>query len=171
MAACSPDIALRTPAGEAERARIRELADVGQRISHEMVGTELGYRYDGSPLVCAEPGEPPPDEPRTYVPTSWPGARLPHMWLRDGAALHDRLGDGYTLLRTGRGSSADTAALERAMRATGAPFEVVDIAEDHLRSVYERDLILLRPDLHVVWRGDEAPADPEKVAAVATGRN
>ena len=170
MAACSPDIAQKTPAGEAERARIRELAFVGQRISHEMIGTELGYRYDGSPLVCTEPGEPPPDESRRYSPTTWPGARLPHLWLKDGTALHDRLGDGYTLLRIGRGPSTDTTALERAMHATGAPFEIVDIAEDHLRSVYERDLILLRPDLHVVWRGDEGPADPQKVAAVATGR-
>lgn len=171
MAACSPDIAQKTPAGEAERARIRDLANVGQRISHEMVGTELGYRYDGSPLVCAEAGEAPPDDPRAYVPTSWPGARLPHMWLQDGTALHDRLGDGYTLLRIGRGLSVDTTALERAMGATGAPFVVVDVAEDHLRRVYERDLILLRPDLHVVWRGDHGPSDPEKVAAVATGRN
>lgn len=171
MAACSPDIARKTPAGEAERARIRELAYVGQRISHEMIGTELGYRYDGSPLVCPEPGEPPPDEPRVYVPSTWPGMRLPHMWLQDGTALQDRLGDGYTLLRTGRGRSADTTALEQAMRATGAPFDVVDIPENHLRRVYERDLILLRPDLHVVWRGDTAPADPERVAAIATGRN
>jgi 2-polyprenyl-6-methoxyphenol hydroxylase-like FAD-dependent oxidoreductase len=171
MAACSPDIALKTSAGEAERARVRALANVGQRISHEMVGTELGYRYDGSPLICPEPGEPPPDEPRTYVPTSWPGARLPHMWLRDGTALHDRLGDGYTLLRMGRGTSVDTNALEATMRASGAPFEVVDIPDDDLRRVYERDLILLRPDLHVVWRGDKAPADPQKVAAMATGRN
>ncbi|HTE35661.1 MAG TPA: FAD-dependent oxidoreductase, partial [Reyranella sp.] len=101
MAACSPDLAQKTPAGEAERARIRELAFVGQRISHEMIGTELGYRYDGSPLVCAEPGEPPPDESRRYVPTTWPGARLPHLWLQDGTALHDRLGDGYILLRIG----------------------------------------------------------------------
>lgn len=171
MAACSPDIAQKTPAGEAQRARIRELAIVGQRISHEMIGTELGYRYDRSPLVCVEEGEPPPDDSRHYVPTTWPGARLPHMWLQDGTALHDRLGDGYTLLRIGRGPLADTTSLEQAMRATGAPFEVVDVAEEHLRSVYGRDLILLRPDLHVVWRGDAGPSDSRQVAAVATGRN
>ena len=45
-----------------------------------------------------------------------PGMRLPHMWLQDGTALQDRLGDGYTLLRTGRGPSVDTTALEQAMR-------------------------------------------------------
>ena len=32
-----------------------------------------------------------------------------------------------------------------------------------------RDLLLARPDLHVVWRGDQPPADPQRVAAVATG--
>ena len=26
--------------------------------------------------------------------------------------------------------------------------------------LYERDLVLLRPDQHVAWRGDTAPADP-----------
>jgi len=74
-------------------------------------------------------------------------------------------------LRMGRGTSVETNALEATMRASGAPFEVVDIPDDDLRRVYERDLILPRPDLHVVWRGDQQPADPRKVAAVATGRN
>lgn len=170
QAACPPDLASDTPAGRAAREKIREIANVGQRISHEMLGTELGYRYDGSPLVCAESGEPPEDHPMTYAPTTWPGARLPHMWLEDGSALHDRLGDGYMLLRIGGGTRADTAAFEAAMRATGAPFAVVDVPEIGLRSVYERDLLLLRPDLHVAWRGDTAPSVPDRVAAVATGR-
>ncbi|MDP1963087.1 MAG: FAD-dependent monooxygenase [Reyranella sp.] len=170
MAACTADIALDTPAGRAERAKVRELANVGQRISHEMVGTELGYRYDASPLICGEAGERPEDLALEYRPTTWPGARLPHMWLADGTALHDRLGDGFTLLRIGAGTCVDTGALERAMRAAGAPFIVVDVDEPGLRRVYERDLLLLRPDLHVVWRGDEAPADPDRIASVVTGR-
>ncbi len=170
MAACTPEIALDTPAGRAERAKVRELANVGQRISHEMVGTELGYRYDGSPLICGEAGEGPDDLAMEYRPTTWPGARLPHLWLADGTALHDRLGDGFTLLRIGAGTRIDTAALERAMRATGAPLIVVDVSQPGLRAVYERDLLLLRPDLHVAWRGDEEPADPERIAAVVTGR-
>jgi 2-polyprenyl-6-methoxyphenol hydroxylase-like FAD-dependent oxidoreductase len=169
QAACTPDLAKDTPAGRAARDRVRELANVGQRISHEMLGTELGYRYDGSVLICSEPGEPPEDNPMDYVPTTWPGARLPHMWLQDGAALHDQLGDGYTLLRIGPGTRANTAALENAMRATGVPFAVFDVPEGDLRRVYQRDLLLLRPDLHVAWRSDEAPADPCRVAAAATG--
>jgi hypothetical protein len=29
--------------------------------------------------------------------------------------------------------------------------------------------LLLRPDMHVVWRGNDAPTEPEKLAALATG--
>jgi hypothetical protein len=38
-----------------------------------------------------------------------------------------------------------------------------------VRDIYGFDLLLLRPDLHVVWRGQVAPAEPEKLAALATG--
>jgi hypothetical protein len=43
------------------------------------------------------------------------------------------------------------------------------IDEPAPRDVYGYDMILLRPDLHVVWRGNGAPSDPAQVAAVATG--
>jgi hypothetical protein len=35
--------------------------------------------------------------------------------------------------------------------------------------VYGFDYLLVRPDLHVVWRGNELPADPEKVVRIVTG--
>jgi hypothetical protein len=35
---------------------------------------------------------------------------------------------------------------------------------------YEIVLLLLRPDLHVVWRGNRLPEDPARLAALATGR-
>jgi hypothetical protein len=102
-----------------------------------------------------------------YVPTSWPGARLPHVWLADGVALHDRIGDSYTILRLG-GTKADGAALAQAFAGYRAPFTVLDVADARPRDVYGHDLLLLRPDLHVVWRGNALP-DAAKLAAVATG--
>ncbi|HLH68927.1 MAG TPA: FAD-dependent monooxygenase [Candidatus Dormibacteraeota bacterium] len=143
--------------------------DQEQRKVTEILGIEAGYRYVGSPLIWPEPGEgPDPDSPR-YVPTTWPGARLPHVWLEDGTALHDRLGQGYTLLRLGR-TRADTTGLEAAIRALGAPLEVLDVPDPAARDLYERDLILVRPDLHVVWRGNRPPDRPGRLAAVATGQ-
>lgn len=158
-----------TPEGAAARAHLAEVADREQRKSNDMIGAELGYRYVDSPIIWPEPGEGPPHEFIDYVPTTWPGARLPHVWLDDGTALHDRIGDGFTLLRLG-GTRADTAALERAVRATGAPLDVLDVADATPREVYQRDLLLLRPDLHVAWRGNEPPGDPERLAAIVTGR-
>jgi Aromatic-ring hydroxylase, C-terminal len=134
----------------------------------EILGIEAGYRYVDSPIVWREPGDgPDPDNP-SYVPTTWPGARLPHVWLSKGAALHDRLGPGYTLLRLG-GTQADTSGLEQAFRKIRAPLDVLDISCERAREIYQFDLILVRPDLHVAWRGNKLPQDVSEIAMVATG--
>jgi len=139
------------------------VAEVEQRKSNEMIGAELGYRYAGSPIIADEPGASEPDF-RQYVPTSWPGARLPHVWLAGHVAIQDRISRGYTLLRF---RDSDTSGLEKAMPP--APFEVLDIRDDHARELYGHDLIFLRPDLHIAWRGNRAPADPGRLAALVTG--
>ena len=163
-----PEIRDATPEGAAARAHLAAVADVEQRKTNEMTGAELGYRYSGSPIVASEPGDGPPDDFVDYVPTAWPGARLPHAWLADGSAMQDFIGDGYTLLRLG-GSTADVAALTRAFAAIGAPFTTLDVQGDAARQVYGYDLLLVRPDMHVVWRGNRPPEQPERLAAMATG--
>lgn len=162
-----PDIRDATPEGQATRDNLACVANVEQRKTNEMIGAELGYRYVGSPVIWDEPGGP-EQLFREYVPTTWPGARLPHVWMHEGRSVHDVIGDGYTLLRLGR-SKADTSGVERAMRALNAPFEVLAIDEDAPRDVYGYDLILVRPDLHVVWRGHTEPSNPAQLAAVVTG--
>jgi 2-polyprenyl-6-methoxyphenol hydroxylase-like FAD-dependent oxidoreductase len=173
-AAYHPGIRRNTPEGAAIRAEMASRFDVEQRKVTEILGIEAGYRYVSSPIVWHEPGEgPDPDNPQ-YVPTTWPGARLPHVWLNDPAApdnriaLHDRMGSGYTLLRLG-GTRVDTSNLERPLRASSAPFDVFKIEDEAAREIYGFDLLLVRPDLHVVWRGNQMPTDAGAVAAVATG--
>ena len=141
-----------------------------QRKSNEMIGAELGYRYTGSPLIAVEPGEAPAVDFIDYRPTTWPGARLPHVWLDDGTAMADRIGfgTGYTLLRLGH-SAADVASLARAFAVLGAPLQILDIGDVRPREIYGYDLLLLRPDLHVAWRGNRLPDAPARLAAMATG--
>jgi 2-polyprenyl-6-methoxyphenol hydroxylase-like FAD-dependent oxidoreductase len=169
-AAYQPNIRDHTPEGAAARAELIRVADVEQRKSNEMIGAELGYRYVGSPLIMEEPGEGPEYDFREYAPTTWPGARLPHVWLADGSAMQDRIGygHGYTLLRLGS-TQASTEALQRAFAALGAPLQVLDIPDPAPRDIYGRDFLLLRPDLHVAWRGNEAPREPEQLARLVTG--
>jgi hypothetical protein len=144
--------------------------DTEQRKVTEILGIECGYRYVDSPVVWPEDGDAPDPDNRAYVPTTWPGFRLPHVWLDDGSALHDRLGFGYTLLRLGA-APPDTSALERSLRASGAPLNVVRVPDARAREIYARDLVLVRPDLHVAWRGNAPPADGDAIAAAITGRS
>ncbi|ANB76228.1 hypothetical protein AYM40_28655 [Paraburkholderia phytofirmans OLGA172] len=80
LAEVRPEIGDDTPSGAAARAHLAEVANVEQRKSNEMIGAELGYRYVDSPIIDNVPGGPQHDL-RAYLPTAWPGARLPHMWL------------------------------------------------------------------------------------------
>ncbi len=167
-AAYQPNIRDKTPEGQMSRMSLTRIANIEQRKSNEMIGAELGYRYRDSPIVWPEVGEGPADNFMRYEPTSLPGARLPHVWLADGTALHDHIGEGYTLLRLA-GARADSVPLAGAFASLTAPFTVLDIDEERPRDIYGCDLLLLRPDLHVVWRGSRLPEDPAKLAGVATG--
>ena len=91
------------------------------------------------------------------------------MWLEDGTPIQDAIGTGFTLLRLGR-SPADVSGLEGAMRARKAPFEILAVDGPVARDIYGCDLILLRPDMHVAWRGNAAPDDPVHLAAMVTGQ-
>jgi len=162
-----PEIGDDTATGQAVRDNLAKVAAVEQRKVNEMIGAELGYRYVDSPTIDNVPGGP-EHLFRDYQPTSWPGARLPHVWLEDGTPIQDRISNAsYTLLcLNGR---HETAALEKAFRGRSAPFSVLHIASEAARAIYQRDLILLRPDLHVVWRGNNPPDNPAELAALATG--
>ena len=158
-----------TPAGSVARAHLVEVANVEQRKSNEMIGAELGYRYVDSPIIDNVPGGPQHDL-RAYLPTTWPGARLPHMWLKDATAIQDRLRpERYTLIDVVGGH--DEGPLLAAFETLGAPLDVLVVADPALRAVYERDLVLVRPDMHVPWRGNRLPQAVDELAAKVTGHS
>ena len=65
-------------------ANLARVADIEQRKTNEMIGAELGYRYVDSPIIDNIPGGP-EHLFREYHPTTWPGARLPHVWMPDAS--------------------------------------------------------------------------------------
>jgi 2-polyprenyl-6-methoxyphenol hydroxylase-like FAD-dependent oxidoreductase len=162
-----PNIRENSPAGQQTRDVLIATADIEQRKTNEMIGAELGYRYVNSPIICDVPGGP-EHLFREYQPTTWPGARLPHVWLNDGTPMQDRIPEGYTILKLGQ-TKADVSHLQSAIRSYGAPVTVLEVPDRIAREVYEFDLLLLRPDMHVVWRGHHPPENADEVAAVATG--
>lgn len=130
------------------------------------IGVQLGYRYTGSP-ICVPDGTPePPDEPDSYVPSTWPGCRAPHVTMPDGTSLLDYFGRGFVLVTS---SGSDEEPLVAAARRRGVPLTVVALPDPVAVHVYEKALVLVRPDGHVAWRGDQPPADPEGVLAHVCG--
>jgi 2-polyprenyl-6-methoxyphenol hydroxylase-like FAD-dependent oxidoreductase len=122
-------------------------------------GVQLGYRYDPSP-ICVPDGTPAPrDEPENYVATARPGSRAPHVWLDDGRSTLDLFGRGFVFLTLGS-ETPDPSALARAAVQRKMPLQVVTLCEPEVLQRFEQRLVLVRPDGHVAWRGNEIPADP-----------
>lgn len=138
--------------------------EYGQRYTEMMrrewfsIGIHLGYVYEGSPIVVADGTPPPPLEVSTYTPTARPGSRAPHVWLAEGRSILDLFGRGFVLLRFGA-QAPDAKALQDAANAAGVPLEVVAIDNEQAALLYERRLVLVRPDGQVAWRADALPAD------------
>jgi 2-polyprenyl-6-methoxyphenol hydroxylase-like FAD-dependent oxidoreductase len=143
--------------GERGRQRLgREILDLGN-LENEADGIEFGYRYDSSPVVCHEANAARADHMHAYTPGTRPGSRPPSLYLGDGRAIFDLFGLGFTLLRF---AELDVDSLAAAAAERGIPLKIVDIRDDHARTLYERDLVLIRPDHHVAWRGDAVPDRP-----------
>lgn len=156
-----------SPAGRELRAELgAKLAQSMRNAWDNPLNTHLGYRYERSP-ICVADGAPPPEpaDSRVYLQSSHPGGRAPHAWLADGRSTLDLFGRGFTLLRFAR--TPETFADAAAKRAM--PLERVDIDDPAIAALYERKLVLVRPDGHVAWRGDAAPVDAGAVLDRARG--
>ncbi|WP_347269976.1 FAD-dependent oxidoreductase [Rhizorhabdus histidinilytica] len=147
-------------AGEQARELVRDAIAHVAVEEFGTVGVQLGARYEGSPIVVAD-GTPPPADSRTrYVPTARPGSRLPHFLLDGGVPIFDRLGIGLTLLDFSDGGADPRPLLETA-RARGIDVAHVVIASVERPASIGADIVMVRPDGHVAWRGDRLPDDSD----------
>lgn len=159
-----------------DAAGVKARLDTGRFLSgfgeeYASLGVQLGARYDGSPIVAAD-GPPPPDDTAQYVATSQPGGRAPHFWLdtgRDkGSSLFDWLGTGFTLL-TFRPLDDDVAQMREVAQTLGIPLTILPIVHKAAQDFYGSDLILIRPDQHIAWRGNTVPGNVAALLRKVTG--
>jgi len=165
-----PPPAVFEPGDAGDAARKEYGAWFAETMRHEWfsIGYHLGYRYDASPIVWPDGTPAPPLETSTYTQTARPGARAPHAWLADGRSTFDLFGRGFTLLRLG--PDAPSGEMIRiAAAGAGVPLEVAQLDEREIRKLYQRRLVLVRPDGHVAWRADDPPADARALIDVVRG--
>ena len=164
-----------TPEAAQQRAALRKALEL-KNYEFNAHGVELGQRYASTAVVPDGSAEPAytRDPELYYHPTTWPGARLPHVWLgRDGRRIstHDLAGKGRFCLLTGIAGEhwAEAAAkvaqdlgLELAAHVIGPGREYIDLYEDwaRAREVDEDGCVLVRPDAHVAWRSTGLVEDP-----------
>ncbi|KAI4153046.1 MAG: hypothetical protein LQ340_002533 [Diploschistes diacapsis] len=128
----------------------------------QALGLAFGYNYSDSPIIVPDGSPAPPDEPAIYVQTARPGHRAPHCWLKNGCSTIDLFGGGFVLLCFGTEAPSDGRIVEAA-RKVRLPLEVITMTEAEPTRLYERRLVLVRPDGMVAWRGDSLPGNVEEL--------
>jgi 2-polyprenyl-6-methoxyphenol hydroxylase-like FAD-dependent oxidoreductase len=122
-------------------------------------GLVLGYRYERSPVIVPDGTPTPVESVSQYAPTARPGSRAPHEWLAEGRSTLDLFGNGFVLLAFGS-AAGDALPIVEAARVRGMPLKMTVIEDSAIAKLYERRLVLVRPDGHVAWRDDAPPTDP-----------
>jgi len=165
-----PEIAFQPgPEGDAARKEYGDWYTEIMKREWYSTGIHLGFNYYHSPVVCPDNSDTPPDEVSNYIQSGRPGHRAPHGWLKDGRSTLDLFGRGFVLMSFApRGPAGQ--AFSDAARVRCFPMQIVDLGgETQVRELYGANYVLVRPDGHVAWRGNELPETPGRVIDVVRG--
>ncbi|MGV8987028.1 MAG: FAD-dependent oxidoreductase [Cypionkella sp.] len=163
-------------AGGAQHAALREAISF-KKYEFDAHGVEMNQRYCFKAVVTDGQMEPAfeLDAQLHYQPTTWPGARLPHVWLFDAAGKKhstlDLCGHGRFALFTGIGGEAWVEAAKVVSAELGLAVDARLIGPrrdwlDHTgdwaraREVSDAGCVLVRPDHHVAWRAEGMADNP-----------
>lgn len=126
---------------------------------NKSIGVEMGYHYNSQICIPDEIDRvsPPPEfDPRRYIPTTHPGFRAPHVFLKDGSPIFDKYSKEFTLVEFKNGQ--DSPAIEcfqAAAKQRNVPLHIVSLTgEDRARKIWIASLVLIRPDGFVSWHGN-----------------
>ena len=138
-------------------------------------GVDMNQRYKSNAIVSDGSNDPgfSSDPELIHHQTTYPGARLPHVWLQKGVeklSSLDLCGKGRFTLITAIGGGAWIEAAKAVSAATEVDIHAVKVGpgcdyEDHygdwatIREVTGTGCILVRPDQHIAWRAKQRPAD------------
>ena len=166
-----------TPEAEKQRSAIQE-AIAFKKYEFDAHGVEMNQRYKSPAIVTDGQMEPAfeLDAELHYQPTTWPGARIPHVWIfdenGDKHSTLDLTGKGKFAILTGINGEPWARAAEKVSKKLGVDLvthvigprrSLIDHTGDwaRVRETGESGCVLVRPDQHVCWRADELSDNPE----------
>ncbi len=170
-------------AAEQQREQLRK-AILFKSYEFNCHGVEMNQRYQSTAIMPDGTAEPvyARDQELYYEASTWPGARLPHVWI--GAANGHRLstldvaGKGLFTLFTGIGGDAWMEAAQQLSHELNIPIRLVQIGPGKpysdlygewagLREIKDAGCLLVRPDFHVAYRAKDMVQDPNAALANA----
>ena len=155
-----------TPEGEARRTAVGAYITAVKSREFNTLGTVLGIPYEHSSIILNENVAPAPRDGQHYTPDARPGSLAPHAWLADGRSIYDSFGQGFALIVSEKADHAQVVEAQRQASDRQVPLTVVHPHGVDVTALYRADLVLVRPDQHVAWRGAQWN---ENILPVVTG--
>lgn len=163
----SPLLEENTPEGQAARDELgQSLYDLNVK-QYCCGGLNFGYFYDKSNIISYDGQAQPTYTINTFTSSTVPGCRLPHIWLENKESLYDKLGNDLALIQFG--DEASGQELVNAAKEMNIPLKLIQLGNNYKDDVYKENLILVRPDLHIAWRGNTSPVDCSALLKLVTG--
>ncbi|KAJ5107058.1 hypothetical protein N7456_003733 [Penicillium angulare] len=167
---------------EGEKAR-GDIAQHLDSVGSENIdrGVELDLRYLNSEIIVSDGTREPNFDNMSYTPSTRPGHRAPHVFLKDcQTSIVDLYGTEWSLMdfskvKSDYQATNGFASLDKETKSPVATFKAVaetirmplthvqlDSGENHVKNVWGNyDYVLVRPDGYVAWRGGKEGARDE----------
>ncbi|GCC50498.1 2,4-dichlorophenol 6-monooxygenase [Chryseotalea sanaruensis] len=172
-------------AAEMQREQLRQ-AILFKSYEFNCHGVEMNQRYTSNAVKSDGTIEPAykRDKELYYEATTWPGARLPHVWIGNDnghrISTLDLAGKGEFTLLTGIGGELWMNAAQALSTQLNIPIRLIQIGPGKkytdlygewaaIREIKDAGCLLIRPDFHVAFRAKDIVSDAkEKLAEALT---
>lgn len=177
-----------TPSGTERRKKFRDGIEYSAHEFHAL-GIEMNQHYESNAIYACDEEEPfqcagkaAEDSVLYHTPNTYPGCRLPHVWLNAAkptkpVSTVDVAGHGRWTLLVGIGGKRWKVAARAVSKDLGIEIFAVSIGfrqdwEDvyftweKVKGVEEDGCVLVRPDRFVAWRGKSGGEEMERLERV-----
>jgi 2,4-dichlorophenol 6-monooxygenase len=143
----------------------------GQARHYHFLGLDLGFLYQEGAVIAEAGRVPRPiDCIVDYQPTTWPGARLPHFWIRrDGMTLLVKPAAKRAWLQAVQGVGSHGLLIMSLTIGNGPDADCEDPqrAWPNFSGTDDSGAVLVRPDRHIAWRCRNLPRNPVEELEIA----
>ncbi len=121
------------------------------------LGATMGYAYFNSQLTLLQKEQSTmPMEQSAYQPIAAPGYFLPHCWVEDQTSIYDVLSPtNWTLIISDEANNTHVNAWKEKIENPQRPLNILYIKN----ALYPYKYMLIRPDWHIAFVGDELSED------------